>query len=227
MNPPNDLTIARSGAIVEHTEAPSATPLPAGPPAQASTSVLETHQLQQPSLVAQSPYAVTGLKLRCAGVALLLVHVLLFMAVVVKLSSYADVSSQYASAWQSSHELMFLGVERERILEGCDAGVSGFNCQCNAGYESVDSGYTCTACAIGYYKEHSTTSGTASTSWLQCKCNSGFGMLPWKVCDNIDECDTDTHNCDHNAACTDTVGSFECACNAGYTGDGVMAVGDG
>merc|ERR1712205_206486 len=27
--------------------------------------------------------------------------------------------------------------------------------------------------------------------------------------------------CDANAACTNTVGGFECTCDAGYTGDGV------
>ena len=38
---------------------------------------------------------------------------------------------------------------------------------------------------------------------------------------DIDECDLGTHNCDVNANCTDTDGSFNCTCNQGYTGDGV------
>ena len=37
---------------------------------------------------------------------------------------------------------------------------------------------------------------------------------------DVDECTTDTHNCDVNAVCTDTDGSFTCACNSGYSGDG-------
>ena len=37
---------------------------------------------------------------------------------------------------------------------------------------------------------------------------------------DIDECTTDTDNCDANAVCTDRDGSFSCACNSGYNGDG-------
>ena len=39
---------------------------------------------------------------------------------------------------------------------------------------------------------------------------------------DIDECDTGDHNCDTNANCTDNQGSFECTCNPGYSGDGVI-----
>ena len=34
-----------------------------------------------------------------------------------------------------------------------------------------------------------------------------------------------TDNCDVNAACTNTPGSFTCACNIGYTGDGTSCTG--
>eukprot|EP00820_Chromera_velia_P023586 Cvel_8795.t1-p1 / transcript=Cvel_8795.t1 / gene=Cvel_8795 / organism=Chromera_velia_CCMP2878 / gene_product=Fibrillin-1, putative / transcript_product=Fibrillin-1, putative / location=Cvel_scaffold492:67487-84038(+) / protein_length=1954 / sequence_SO=supercontig / SO=protein_coding / is_pseudo=false len=36
-----------------------------------------------------------------------------------------------------------------------------------------------------------------------------------------DECATNVHDCDTNAACNNTVGSFECACNDGYSGTGI------
>ena len=39
---------------------------------------------------------------------------------------------------------------------------------------------------------------------------------------DINECTAGSHNCDTNAFCTNTVGSFSCACNAGYTGDGAI-----
>ncbi|AUX34870.1 MULTISPECIES: FG-GAP-like repeat-containing protein [Sorangium] len=45
-------------------------------------------------------------------------------------------------------------------------------------------------------------------------CQSG-------TCTDVNECALSTDNCDANAACTNTTGSFTCACNAGYEGDGV------
>ncbi|KYF97876.1 hypothetical protein BE18_28360 [Sorangium cellulosum] len=45
-------------------------------------------------------------------------------------------------------------------------------------------------------------------------CESG-------TCTDVNECALGTDNCDANATCTNTTGSFTCACNAGYEGDGV------
>ena len=39
------------------------------------------------------------------------------------------------------------------------------------------------------------------------------------------ECQRATSPCDENAFCTDTEGSFECACQAGYSGDGLTCEG--
>ena len=39
------------------------------------------------------------------------------------------------------------------------------------------------------------------------------------------ECEEVTDNCDSNATCTNIPGSFTCACNQGYSGDGVICVG--
>ena len=41
---------------------------------------------------------------------------------------------------------------------------------------------------------------------------------------DIDECMAD--NCDPNANCTNTPGSFMCTCNQGYTGDGQTCNGE-
>ena len=43
----------------------------------------------------------------------------------------------------------------------------------------------------------------------------------------VDECATDADNCDPNAECTDTVLAFECECNEGYEGLGVLGECDG
>ena len=37
---------------------------------------------------------------------------------------------------------------------------------------------------------------------------------------DLDECTTNSHTCDVNAVCQNTVGSHTCSCKAGYTGDG-------
>ena len=42
---------------------------------------------------------------------------------------------------------------------------------------------------------------------------------------DIDECITSTDNCHVDATCTNTGGSFTCACNNGYTGVGTTCTG--
>ena len=39
---------------------------------------------------------------------------------------------------------------------------------------------------------------------------------------DIDECARGSHECDINANCTNTDGSFMCVCNIGFTGDGLQ-----
>ena len=43
---------------------------------------------------------------------------------------------------------------------------------------------------------------------------------------DIIECDTDNGGCSSAASCTNTVGSFSCACLTGYTGDGFTCDGE-
>ena len=39
---------------------------------------------------------------------------------------------------------------------------------------------------------------------------------------DIDECTEELDLCDSNANCTNTVGSYTCMCNPGYSGDGIV-----
>jgi len=66
-------------------------------------------------------------------------------------------------------------------------------------YNSINN---CDACAAGYF-----SNDPVATS-----------------CSDIDECTLGTDNCDANADCANTDGSFTCTCNVGYSGDGVTCV---
>ena len=37
---------------------------------------------------------------------------------------------------------------------------------------------------------------------------------------DINECELDSDDCDENAECSDSIGSFGCSCNFGYMGSG-------
>ena len=43
---------------------------------------------------------------------------------------------------------------------------------------------------------------------------------------DMNECGYSIHNCDINAQCSNSLGSFSCACNEGYTGRGTMCSGN-
>ena len=42
---------------------------------------------------------------------------------------------------------------------------------------------------------------------------------------DINECARSSHDCHESATCFNTVGSFTCACNLGYTGNGKVCSG--
>lgn len=43
---------------------------------------------------------------------------------------------------------------------------------------------------------------------------------------DTDECKTETHKCSSDATCLNTVGSFNCICIDGFSGDGHNCTGD-
>ncbi|XP_071845759.1 uncharacterized protein [Apostichopus japonicus] len=55
-----------------------------------------------------------------------------------------------------------------------------------------------------------------------CSCRKGYSLSldDSATCLDEDECELNTHNCDENAFCTNTEGSFQCNCTDGYYGDG-------
>ena len=59
----------------------------------------------------------------------------------------------------------------------------------------------------------------------RCSCLPGYSLVNNTKCVDIDECKDGTHNCHIYAACFNTIGSFSCSCNTGYTGNGVYCKG--
>jgi hypothetical protein len=61
---------------------------------------------------------------------------------------------------------------------------------------------------------------TATNTFFECTCKSGYTGDGFNTCEDIDECATNSNHCAVEATCSDIDGSYTCACNTGYTGDG-------
>ena len=53
-----------------------------------------------------------------------------------------------------------------------------------------------------------------------------FQYAVHKINVDINECAIGTDNCDAHAVCTNTIGSFTCACRSGYRGNGLACSGN-
>ena len=52
-------------------------------------------------------------------------------------------------------------------------------------------------------------------------------VFHWPSISDVNECSRGTSQCSSNATCTDTIGSYTCSCNAGFSGDGFNCQGRG
>ncbi len=55
--------------------------------------------------------------------------------------------------------------------------------------------------------------------------NNNIDICMVLIVTDIDECETLSHNCDSEANCTNTPGSFTCECDEGLRGDGINCFG--
>ena len=130
------------------------------------------------------------------------------------------------------------------LIDECDIGTH--NCDANADCTNTQAAFTC-ACHAGFTDDNG--DGTVCTNIDECTdgtdncsdpvvggiCTDNPGSFVCS-CDDaisydefgdglscilkVDECADNTHSCDVDATCTDTIEAFECACNAGYDGPG-------
>ena len=55
--------------------------------------------------------------------------------------------------------------------------------------------------------------------------NIFFLMIGYYFVLDINECTNTTHDCDVNARCNNTIGSYTCECNQGFNGTGTNCTG--
>ena len=113
--------------------------------------------------------------------------------------------------------------ECEHNSDECDENASCLNnygsyaCFCNPGYRG-DGKF----CKIGECDDRQcpTNQKCVSPTSNECECNEGLKLdMLSDLCQDIDEC-LFGHDCDKNATCANSEGSFSCSCNSGHYGDG-------
>ena len=71
------------------------------------------------------------------------------------------------------------------------------------------------------YTSPDTATCNDNTAGFECICKPGYIQHPNTsdfVCMKVNECLDGTNDCDINADCTDTMGSYECNCYDGFAG---------
>ena len=100
-------------------------------------------------------------------------------------------------------------------IDECSEAVD--RCNMNAVCTDTDGSFTCT-CQVGFSGDGLTC---ASKKCVILMVVAKSGSIEYPFCIDINECSEVLHNCDMNADCADTDGSFTCTCREGFEGDGI------
>lgn len=94
----------------------------------------------------------------------------------------------------------------------------GFTCECMPGFVGIFCDVN-VACNSSPCKNGGTCTLSTVPQGFTCTCTPGY--MGEECADDRNECEEGTDNCNANAICINTEGSFECACSPGFTGDGI------
>ena len=113
--------------------------------------------------------------------------------------------------------------KNKQANDGC-----GTNCQVEAGYVCSGEPSVCAkTCGDGKLDAGEACDDgnpKAGDGCFACAIENGYtcdNSHPPSACADVDECAKGTSNCSPKATCTNTPGSFSCACKAGYAGNGL------
>jgi len=137
----------------------------------------------------------------------LLMKTSIFLAVILSLvRSTSSTSYEYLPRTVSRYDK-----SKTRTGTACE----NYNDYDTYGYQICDENASCT------------NSTVSDIEYIYCTCNDGFtadggaySPLFGYGCEDDDECTLETDDCDANATCTNTSGSYTCSCDQGYYGDG-------
>lgn len=108
----------------------------------------------------------------------------------------------------------------------CTNVLDGFECKCTFGYEG--NGTHCTdvnECEQANPDPFGACSQVCHNRvpGYDCSCETGYVLNGFSECNDVNECeDVDLNTCSDLAECSNMNGSFACACNMGYTGNGTF-----
>ena len=92
----------------------------------------------------------------------------------------------------------------------CTNTVGTFTCGCRDGFETAGLGLNTSCVDINECQENSSCSSNAECNNFEggysCKCEEGYHN---DSCVDFDECSTETAECDLNAFCLNTAGSYK------------------
>ena len=120
-----------------------------------------------------------------------------------------------------------IGADNCGVTAQCVNTLGSFDCVCRAGYEQ--DGRNCRGIYSSLNMQCNGLQGILVCTYNEEQyyvqhCQLYTFLLSVRSAD-INECSRGTDNCNANANCINTQGSFQCVCRDGYEGDGIICRG--